>query len=259
MKHLPRQTKWSYVLMVFILSVLFGCKHEPVWPSGNPNPDPTDTTGNPTDTTQTDTTIVFHPCDPDTVYFERDLLPIFVSNCAKSNCHDAASAQDGVILDNYANIFRTGYIRPGRPDNSDLYEVITDDDPDKVMPPPPNTPLSSAEIAMIRKWIEQGAQDLSCGDSTIITGCQTADMSFSQDVQPILNTYCRGCHNSSGPSGGIDLSSHAGTLGPASSGQLYGAIAHQAGFAAMPQGGSKLSSCQIDKIKAWVDQGKKDN
>lgn len=264
MKTLAMQIKSTYFLLLFVLVILFGCKHDPVIPAPNPGGPPTDTTQNPVDTTQTDTTnqdstLMIHPCDPDTIYFERDLLPIFISNCAKSGCHDESSAQDGVMLNSYQNVFSTGDIRPGRPDNSDLYEVITENDPDKMMPPSPNPPLSTEEINMIRKWILQGAKDLSCGDSTFITGCDTLNMSFSDDVLPILNTYCKGCHNSGNPSGGIDLSSYTGVQGPASNGQLYGAISHQSGFQAMPQGGAKLDDCKINKIKAWLDQGIRDN
>src|SRR5690349_8075119 len=36
--------------------------------------------------------------------FERDILPIFQSNCAKSGCHDAASAQDGYVFTSYQTI-----------------------------------------------------------------------------------------------------------------------------------------------------------
>lgn len=104
------------------------------------------------------------PCHPDTVYFERDIMPLLNSSCAKSGCHDAASATDGIILDNYANVMAKGDIKPGNPDDSDLYEVITDNDPLDRMPPPPVPPLSAEQIAMVRKWIQQGAQNLTCDD-----------------------------------------------------------------------------------------------
>ena len=36
---------------------------------------------------------------PDTsLCFERDILPIFISNCAKSGCHDASSHQEGFVV-----------------------------------------------------------------------------------------------------------------------------------------------------------------
>lgn len=246
--------------MITLMVFLAACKHDPVWPDPDGQVQGNDTISQDTtqqnDTTGNDTTIVMHPCDPDTVYFERDLLPILVSNCALSGCHDANTAQDGVVLTSYDNVFQTGDIEPFRPDNSDLYEAITDTDPDKQMPPPPRSRLPDSVISMIQTWINQGAQNLTCDEST---DCKTDNMSFSQDVQPILGPHCGGCHGSSNPSGGITLTTHAGTLGPAASGQLVGAISHSPGFSAMPQGGSKLSDCQISTIQAWIDQGSKDN
>ena len=47
------------------------------------------------------------PCDPDSVYFDNQVLPILVSNCAKPGCHDAASHQDGVVLSSYASLMST--------------------------------------------------------------------------------------------------------------------------------------------------------
>jgi hypothetical protein len=265
MQNLPLPNKWLFSLLLISLTLVLlnSCKHDPVLPEPGDISDTTqtDTTGG-GDTTGNggvDTTLYIKPCDPDTVYFERDLLPIFISNCAMSGCHDATSKQDDIILDSYENIINTGRVRAGRPDNSDLFEVITESDPDKIMPPPPNTPLSSDQIDMIRTWIEQGAQNLSCGDSSLVLGCDTADVSFANDIQPIFQTHCLGCHSGGAPSAGINLSSYTGTLGPAQSGQLYGSVAHLNGYSPMPQGGAKLSDCQINRIKAWVDQGTKDN
>lgn len=104
------------------------------------------------------------PCHPDTVYFERDIMPLLNSSCAKSGCHDAETAMDGVILNNYANVMSTGDVRPGNPNGSDLYEVITENDARKRMPPPPLPPLSNEQIALVQKWILQGAQNLTCDD-----------------------------------------------------------------------------------------------
>jgi hypothetical protein len=40
---------------------------------------------------------------------------------------------------------------------------------------------------------------------------------------------------------------------------LYGALSWAAGYKTMPQGGSKLSDCQLAKIKSWVDAGAPQN
>ena len=47
------------------------------------------------------------PCDSNTVYFEQQILPILISNCSQPGCHNAASAQDGVVLTNYSSIIST--------------------------------------------------------------------------------------------------------------------------------------------------------
>ena len=38
-----------------------------------------------------------------------------------------------------------------------------------------------------------------------------------------------------------------------------GAINHLNGYAAMPQGGGKLTDCEISKLQKWIDNGKLNN
>lgn len=255
------------ILLIFLLQIS-SCVHEPVQPMRNNPPDtginpidtttnPIDTTQNPIDTTRTDT--IIKPCDPDTVYFERDLLPILISNCAKSGCHDEASAEGGVILTNYNRVFTTGDVKPGDPENSDLYERLVDDDSRKRMPPVPADPLPQDQIDLLYDWIAQGAQDLSCGDTTISGACDTTSISLSQHLRPVLDTHCTGCHQGQSPSGGIRLNTFAGLSQAASSGKLLGAISHEAGFSPMPQNGDKLSDCVIAQFQAWINDGAQDN
>jgi len=239
-----------FFLFGTVLTFNVGCQFDKVDILG----DPTDTTDT-TDIDTTDTSTV-SDCDPNVVYFERDVLPIIASSCAKSGCHDAASHQDGVILDTYQNIFNTGDIRPGRPQDSDLYEHITEDDEDKIMPPPPNQPLSPGQIAIIRKWIEQGGQNLSCNEGN---ACDDSNVTYTKTVAPILLQNCVGCHNPNFVSGGVILSTHAGAAIVANNGLLFGTISHAQGFKPMPQSGNKLSSCNIKLIKKWIDNGAPNN
>ena len=134
------------VLMMFALS---SCKHQPqILPAdltgGNENPGG-GTVGNENN------------CDPNVVYFEQQILPIIVSNCAKSGCHNSIDHEEDIVLNSYSSIMSDGEISAGNPGNSELYEVITETDPDDIMPPPPHSPLTSAQIALIRTWIQQGA------------------------------------------------------------------------------------------------------
>lgn len=90
--------------------------------------------------------------------------------------------------------------------------------------------------------------------------CNTENVSYTQTVVPILNNNnCVSCHAGAGASGGIQLDSHNAVAAAAASGRLLGAIKHEAGYSAMPQGGSKLSDCEISQIDAWIAQGAFDN
>lgn len=234
-----------------LLSTQFSCDYDMLMPIEE-DIIPTDTTEMPPDTTE-----VGEPCDPEVIYFEADVLPIFVSNCAFGGCHNAASAQDGVILDNYADIIETADVEAFDLGNSELYEVITEDDPDDIMPPPPNVPLSQSQIQTVSAWILQGALNLMCDPDA--EGCDTENVSFAETVQPILENHCVGCHGGGTPLGGINLSNHAGVKTVADDGRLYGSVAWLPDYSQMPQGGAKLSECRIDQIKSWIDAGASDN
>jgi hypothetical protein len=230
-------------MMALALAALLGavgCKHEPLVPH--------------VDDTLPDTTL---GCAPGTVYFVNDVLPIFNSSCAMSGCHSAASAQDGVVLDSYASIMNTGKVKAGDPGDSEVYDVITDSDPDKLMPPPSSgITLTPQQINTIYVWIAQGAKNNVCVEST---PCDTLGVSFASDIQPILSNYCLGCHSGSFPSGGIGLSSHQQVLLQVNNGKLLGSVSHTPGFSAMPQGQAKLDACKVALIGNWIAQGAADN
>lgn len=92
------------------------------------------------------------------------------------------------------------------------------------------------------------------------TECVTTDMSFATHIKPILQSNCYSCHsNANFAVSGVKLEDHADVKAHADDGDLMGTITHAAGFPAMPQGGSKLSNCNISKIRAWVDAGAPNN
>ncbi|MCB0630883.1 MAG: c-type cytochrome domain-containing protein [Saprospiraceae bacterium] len=244
---------WIPVLVLFtaILSGLGSCKHEPF--ASDDEIVPMDTTQNPVDTTGNG--IV---CDPEVVYFELQVLPILKSNCAFSGCHDAASAEEGVILDSYINVLATAEITPGNISESDLYERLVDDRASRRMPPPPRAPLSQEQIDLIGKWIQQGAEDLDC-DQNAGGGCNVTDVTYSGSVAPVIANNCQGCHSGTGASGGVRLDGYDQVKNVASSGKLLGAISWQTGYAQMPQGSAQLPQCSIDQISAWIDAGMPNN
>lgn len=193
-------------------------------------------------------------CDSTKIYFQQQVLPVLLSNCAMSGCHDNASHQDGVILTSYENVITTAEVRPGRPDNSELYEVLIETDPDDRMPRPPRSPLTNAQIATIRKWIEQGALNLSCQNS-----CDTTNFSFAAIIKPIITNNCQGCHSGAAASGGIDLTTYNSIKVKVTDGRLWGAISHYTGYSPMPKNAAKLSDCDLTKIRKWIEAGSPNN
>lgn len=94
--------------------------------------------------------------------------------------------------------------------------------------------------------------------------CVTENMSYANDVWPVISASCTGCHSGANPSGGISLENYsdvnaAALIGAGNYGSLYGVISYASGNSPMPKGGDKLSDCTISKIKAWIDQGATDN
>lgn len=191
-------------------------------------------------------------CSADSIYFANTILPLISSGCAMSGCHDPASHEEGLVLNSYQGIMEI--VQPGNAGASKLYRVITTSDPGDIMPPPPHAPFSQVNIAAIQKWINQGAKNNQCAGA-----CDSTVFTFSGAVQPIINTYCKGCHNPASLGGGIDLSSYAAIKTVALNGKLMGSINHSPGFVAMPQGGNKLSDCQIRQIEKWIKAGTTNN
>jgi hypothetical protein len=178
-------------------------------------------------------------------------LPIFQSRCAKpGGCHDVASAQEGVMLNNYYNIFTTGGVVPGYPNSSRIYQALDKSGEDK-MPPPPDAELTGAQKNAIATWITQGALDSKC-DSL---GCDTLNVTYTAIIQPILQLYCIGCHSGSNPQYSINLSTYQAVVGVANSGRLMGALRWETGFFPMPKNGNQLASCQINQFQKWMDAG----
>jgi mono/diheme cytochrome c family protein len=189
------------------------------------------------------------------VCFERDVLPVFQSNCTQSGCHNGEDRAAGYDLSSYDNILNRG-VEPGNYRGSAIYEVLVLPGGEELMPRAPYSRLTDDQITSIALWIEEGAQNTTCHDSTF---CNTADVRFGATIQPLLQTYCYGCHGGSSPQGGVDFNTYTGVKATATNGSLLGSIEHTSGFSPMPQNGNKLSTCNINIIKAWIDAGAPDN
>ncbi len=187
-------------------------------------------------------------CHPDTVYFQNTILPLVVSSCATTKCHDEVSHRHGIILTDYESIIKTGKIKPGDPGDSEFFESLTDDG-DDLMPPPPYKPLDNEQIMLIKQWILQGARDNSCND-----GCDTSDVTFTATIWPMMQQYCTGCHSTANPGGGIVIGSYNDLVNLAGNGSLMGSVRYEEGYANMPTN-KPLSDCHIHLLQKWIDRG----
>jgi WD40 repeat protein/mono/diheme cytochrome c family protein len=95
------------------------------------------------------------------VSYYKQVLPIFQAHC--QGCHQPAKANGKYVMSSVEALVKGGEsgekaIAPGAPDESYLVEQITPEDGEALMPPD-KPPLADSEIALIRRWIEQGAKD----------------------------------------------------------------------------------------------------
>ncbi len=100
------------------------------------------------------------------ISFNRDIRPILSDRCFACHGPDASDRKAKLRLDRadgpegaYRMNDGTAAIVPGSLTESILWERITTEDPDELMPPlkAHKKPLSSEEQELIRKWIEGGA------------------------------------------------------------------------------------------------------
>jgi cytochrome c551/c552 len=226
--------KTLFVFALFVASVS-SCKHEILNPGGiDPN-----TTGNGTG-------------HNGAICFETDVLPIFVSSCAKSGCHDASSHREGYQLDTWANITKRG-ITAGNASASKVYQSLFGGGENR-MPQPPNPALSDAQKKTIAQWINEGATNTTGCAAT----CDTSSYLYTRDVLPILQNNCVGCHNNSLANGGVNFSTYTGTS--ANADRISNAIQWKNSNASqnMPQD-RKMSDCDITIILKWINAGHQNN
>ena len=237
---------WLIGSMVFLALVL-GCEHEPdLTPidtggnsgggnSGggtNPGPDP-------------------KPCDPDSVYFETQILPIFVSNCAIPGCHDRATAEVGVILTDYTNVMEE--VTPFDLEASDVYERLIDEDPEDLMPRNPNTMLGEAldqeQIDLIAEWILQGAPNNTCDT------CDSTDFTYSGKVSLIIEANCATSISCHGAGSVNDYTTYEGLKDKVDNGTFELRVLRNLN---MPPA-APLPECDRIILQKWLDSGAPNN
>lgn len=125
---------------------------------------------------------------------ESDVLPIFKAACAE--CHSTKSRKADLDLTTGAGILAGGesgeLLKPGAAAESLLFEMISEGH----MPPEDRKPLSREQIALIQRWIDDGAKIARSTEHASIT---------QHDVIPIVYRRCTMCHGGVYRLGNLDM------------------------------------------------------
>ncbi|WP_417847765.1 DUF1553 domain-containing protein [Thalassoglobus sp.] len=100
------------------------------------------------------------------ITFNQDIRPILSDRCFLCHGPDAATREADLRLDIEEEAFKalefgagSHVIKPGDPQQSEVYLRISTDDPDSKMPPPKSKiELTQSQIDLIRQWIQEGAK-----------------------------------------------------------------------------------------------------
>src|SRR6478672_3762685 len=92
------------------------------------------------------------------VSFDKSVKPILAERCGM--CHAQQNAAGKLSVAKVSSLLQGGAsgpaIRPGKPDASLLVTVISGDKPRM---PKVGPPLDASQVAVIRRWIDEGARD----------------------------------------------------------------------------------------------------
>ncbi len=89
------------------------------------------------------------------------------------------------------------------------------------------------------------------------SNCDTMQVTYTATVAPILDQYCNACHKAG--SNNIVTDNYTTLKIIADDGRLWGVVNHETGFSPMPKNAAKLSSCDLLKIRKWLNDGALNN
>lgn len=94
---------------------------------------------------------------------------------------------------------------------------------------------------------------------TAATACDTTAVTYAGTIAPMMSANCNSCHSGSAASGGVVTSTYSSLSVIALNGTLGHSVNWDSGLSPMPKGGSKLPTCDLAKIKKWVNLGAPNN
>jgi len=100
------------------------------------------------------------PSGAQTVSFIRDVAPILVESCIA--CHNPKKTESKYVMTTFGQLAKGGQqgegitLEPGKPDESNLVELIRSDGQPRM--PYKQDPLTPEKIALIERWVAEGAK-----------------------------------------------------------------------------------------------------
>ncbi|HZN35865.1 MAG TPA: c-type cytochrome domain-containing protein [Pirellulaceae bacterium] len=226
------------------------------------------------------------PGDPPavgTVSFVKQVAPILNARCG--GCH-VRNARGMFSMATYESLMKGPppgkVVFPGNVAGSDLIVKVQD----KEMPPN-GAGIPDPELAMLKKWVEEGAKfdgpDPMAMLTSLVAGAPAPapapmitvqqatgneTVSFSQDIAPVLVANCINCHGADRPRNNFSLNTPETLLrggdrgepvlpGRAADSLLVKKLKGTADGARMPMGGSPLDDTVMAKIEKWIAEGAK--
>lgn len=89
--------------------------------------------------------------------------------------------------------------------------------------------------------------------------CPDSNLSFSQEILPLLDQRCNNCHSVTSAFGSVVLDSYDSVQVYVQDGSLIGSIRHEAPYSAMPPNQGKIPDCEIAQISTWINEGAPNN
>lgn len=96
----------------------------------------------------------------ESVDFEKHILPLLYQRCFSCHSGKKEKPKGGLRLDTAAQIWESGVLEPGKPEESELFIRVDLPHSDEDFMPPlegGGRPLSEEELDLLRQWIDQGA------------------------------------------------------------------------------------------------------
>ncbi|MCH8554398.1 MAG: hypothetical protein LAT76_04515 [Schleiferiaceae bacterium] len=85
--------------------------------------------------------------------------------------------------------------------------------------------------------------------------CVPETVTFTKDIQPLMNTYCTGCHGNTFPSAGLSLVTYAQVRDATENGNLLVRTQLPSSNPQSMPPSAGLSDCKNEILQAWVAQG----